>query len=175
MANKRKLPASKPKATTERIEVRQPIAEYILSVQDKKFTQIQINQLLKIYESVCLYSLALDLHMKSNCMSTLLPLQTEPSDFVRQFLEVFQVVICEDLKSKRADNILSFYLAFMMALEGDETHLLWEEFFNWILNVSIIPLTSTHPCNIFSPKTSALSRTAQEYADTRPNPHVPVH
>lgn len=46
------------------------------------------------------------------------------------------MVICQDLKSKRADNVLSFYLAFMMACEGDETHLLWEQFFNWILNVS---------------------------------------
>lgn len=63
---------------------------------------------------------------------------------MQQFLAVFQVAICEDLKSKRADNVLAFYLAFMMSCEGDETHLLWEEFFNWILNVSTHKFTD-HP------------------------------
>lgn len=68
-------------------------------------------------------------------------MQTDQDEFSRQFLEVFQVVICEDLKNKRADNVLAFYLAFMMALEGDETHYLWEQFFNWILNVRDSPST----------------------------------
>lgn len=70
------------------------------------------------------------------------PFQTDPAEFVQQFLAVFQVAICEDLKSKRADNVLAFYLAFMMSCEGDETHLLWEEFFNWILNVSTLKYTA---------------------------------
>lgn len=60
----------------------------------------------------------------------------ESDVFVSKFLEVFQVVINQDLKSKRADRLLQFYVTFMISCEGDETHPIWAAFFNWLLNVS---------------------------------------
>lgn len=53
MANKKRKAVTKASAPVQPVAARQPVAEYILSVQDKKFTQTQIQQLMKIYESVC--------------------------------------------------------------------------------------------------------------------------
>lgn len=54
MANKKRKAAPKASAPVPPVVLRQPVAEYILSVQDKKFTQNHIQQLMKIFESVCL-------------------------------------------------------------------------------------------------------------------------
>ena len=54
MANKKKPAAPKAKQPAAEAQVPvQHVAEYILSFQDKKFTEQHINNLMKIYEAVC--------------------------------------------------------------------------------------------------------------------------
>lgn len=55
MANKKKPAKSKGAvAVPVSPSSRNQVAEYILSFQDKKYTENHINNLMKIYESVCL-------------------------------------------------------------------------------------------------------------------------
>lgn len=52
MANKKKPVAKKAAAPVAPPASTQVVAEYILGFQDKKFTQNQINNLMRIYEEV---------------------------------------------------------------------------------------------------------------------------
>lgn len=52
MANKKKPVAKKAAAPVAPPAPTQVVAEYILGFQDKKFTQNQINNLMRIYEEV---------------------------------------------------------------------------------------------------------------------------